>query len=68
MSNRFLETASRVIPWLTVGFAALAIALGAAFWLAGDGKDVGGMMGVVFISAGVLLAASALSHALRRKK
>jgi hypothetical protein len=68
MSNRFLETASRVIGWLAVCLAALAIALGAALWFAGDGKDVGGMMGAVFISAEVLLAGLILSHARRRKK
>jgi hypothetical protein len=56
MTQQFLAKAGRIAAWLMVCLSVLSIALGAALWFAGDGKDVGGMAGGVFLFVGVWLA------------
>jgi hypothetical protein len=57
-----VKNASRVVAWVGFGFGLLCLSLGAAFCWAGGGKDVGGVVGWVFIVAGFFLAGESLSH------
>jgi hypothetical protein len=66
MTQRFLDKTNRVAGWLMFSFSILSIGLGAGVWFAGDGKDVGGMFGGVFLFAGVWLGIKSVPLLLSR--
>lgn len=62
MTRRFLEKASTVVAWISVGLGLLSMVLGAVIFWAGGGKDLGGIVGGVFFFAGLFLTLQALPH------
>jgi hypothetical protein len=63
MTRRFLEKASRVVAWISIGLGLLGMILGAVIFWAGGGKDLGGVVGGLFFFAGLFLTLQALPFA-----
>jgi hypothetical protein len=67
VTRDFLEKASGVVARISVGLGLLAMVFGAVIFWADSGKDLGGIVGAVFFTAGFFLTLLALPHTRKRK-
>jgi hypothetical protein len=63
MTRRSLEKASRVVARISLALGILGMGFGAVIFWADGGKDLGGIVGGVFFSAGLFLTLQALPYA-----
>jgi hypothetical protein len=68
MIQRFLERASRILGWVIFSFGLVCVGLGAAIWWTAGMQDLGGVMGGVFLFAGLWIAIESFPAVFTRRR